>query len=587
MAAQRGPSVHPPFLPRDRQYLRQSLEPGSSMPLLATPLQTHVALDVGLFGDGPSHPRLAVVDPDHSTGMQRPGAVFVPRGVGPTVSCYKLPKLDADSAIEEFETDTFFQVSPFATVLKTLDFFEGPQLLGRRIAWAFGSPQLVLVPRAGEQQNAFYDRGAGSLQFFQHRHARDGHMVYTSLSHDIVVHEATHAILDGIAPDLYDATSPQSLAMHEAIADLSSITQTLLNEMVVWSMENISPANIEPPEALSRLAEEFGASRGDGFLRRLRNARTLEPTDDSTDEFGVRNRPDAWNLHALSEVLSGAVYAVFEKRLLATHRSARDGLPPTLDDVLCPAARRVARITFRALDYLPPGEASFADYGRAFLAAAAATYARPQQEQAWLREEFVRRRIVQSEVELELSPTTPLTGVDFATVVHDDEAARRFTEECRSLLRIPPGVTFEVLPRALASRSFGSRRREDRRDELVFRVRWEENETYDLGWSEPSIWAIAHGTTLVVVPESGEVLSCLTTDTNPERQKERGALLRRWAEDGTIQDTPLAAEGEQAAGPNRVAAIDGAARLRSSARALHMASKRNDTPGSDSTKSQT
>jgi hypothetical protein len=68
------------------------------MPLLATPLQTHVALDDGLFGDGPSHPRLAVVDPDHSTGMQRPGAVFVPRGVGRTVSCYKLPELDADSA---------------------------------------------------------------------------------------------------------------------------------------------------------------------------------------------------------------------------------------------------------------------------------------------------------------------------------------------------------------------------------------------------------------------------------------------------------------------------------------------------------
>ena len=459
----KAPSVNLPYLIRDRQYLR---EDGDL--LLATPLQTFSALDDGSFRDGPVHPRVAIVDLDANTRRLRSGASFQPQGIGKTVSCYDLSqtRLEPEFKPEDFETDSFLQVNPFATILKTLDFFEGPEMLGRTISWAFPSNQILVVPRSGEMKNAFYDRDLGSLQFFYHP-AEGNYTVYTALSHDIVVHETTHAILDGVAPDLYDAVTPQSLAMHEALADVSAIAQTLLNEMIIFSIGAISSSSMDPLEALSRIAEEFGSdtrmSEGASFLRRMNNQRTLDPTDTSLDEFGWPNRPDPTDPHALSQVLSGAIYAVFEMRMQNTHRK-NDGIGMQLEKVFCPAAHRVARIVFRALDYLPPGEASFVDYGRAFLAAARRTYKRPQKEQQWLIDEFVRRGIVDSPAELTSSqlPELDLKGMELGHILDDDTAISNFAETHRAQLGIPYGVEFEILKPVVAARSFGDRRASER-----------------------------------------------------------------------------------------------------------------------------
>ena len=54
-----------------------------------------------------------------------------------------------------------------------------------------------------------------------------GRRIHTANSQDIVAHETAHALLDGIAPDLYSAISPQSLAIHEAVADLASLLVSL------------------------------------------------------------------------------------------------------------------------------------------------------------------------------------------------------------------------------------------------------------------------------------------------------------------------------------------------------------------------
>jgi hypothetical protein len=222
-------------------------------------------------------------------------------------------------------------------------------------------------------------------------------------------------------------------------------------------------------------------------------------------------------------------------RMQNTHR-AGDEFGILLEDVFCPAARHVARIVFRALDYLPPGEASFADYGRAFLAAARTTYKRPQKEQQWLVDEFVKRGIVDDPAELTGSPLPELDikEEDLKHILDDDTAIGKFAEAHRAQLGIPTGIEFEALKPVVASRSFGDRRASERSEELILRFRWKAEETHDLGGALPSKWATVRGTTLILDRTAGQILSLLTTDSGEKQSAERGALLRRWANEGRL-----------------------------------------------------
>ena len=63
-------------------------------------------------------------------------------------------------------------------------------------------------------------------------------MVFCCLSHDVVVHETTHALIDGIRKRFMDPSSPDQAAFHEGLADAIAL-------LSVFAMRNIVETVIE------------------------------------------------------------------------------------------------------------------------------------------------------------------------------------------------------------------------------------------------------------------------------------------------------------------------------------------------------
>ena len=265
--------------------------------------------------DGPVCERIAVLDFEE-TGALRTGVTFEPPSGRRTLARYAVVKNRSDR--------DFQNVSVFATVLKTIAAFEREDVLGRRVRWAFDGPQLLIVPRAGEWANAFYERESRSLQFFHFDSDKHQRTIYTSLSHDIVAHETGHAILDGIHPDLYDAVSPQGLAIHEGVADLTALIMSLSSGTLRKKVLDDTRGSIKGMTAISAVAEEFGSALyGNRPLRSLWNHAKLDSSSIDLSEP-----------HDLSQVLSGALFRVLHEaheqlKANATEQALQDD--PTID----------------------------------------------------------------------------------------------------------------------------------------------------------------------------------------------------------------------------------------------------------------
>ena len=464
--------------------------------------------------DGPVSRRVAVIDLDPDTGAVTPGAKFVPPK-GRTRGGYQV-KSELD-----FDANDFKQVSVFTAVMKMMSIFETPDVLGRKLRWAFDGEQLLVVPRAGKMPNAFYHRDLRSLQFFFIDDPKKrGKLVYTCLSPDIVAHETTHAILDGIAPDLYNATSPQALAMHEAIADLGAVMLAVRTNRLLTQVMEETRGDIRKAQAFNRIAQQFGAALyGEGRpLRDLFNKSSMS----DPGELDL-NEP-----HDLSTVLTGALYALlvaeyeairqedYEEKLAeetAKHKGKltkedRDRIRFSVSGfALFKASEKFKRVAFRALDYLPPGEISFADYGRAMVAAD--TYSNPHdpEPREFIKQEFKRRGIVDDGKALDpVKPGFDLPDdLDLEQLARSDWAAYQFAEEWRKALMIPDSLPFEVRPRLDVRRTTWRKNGEKVEIRaLLFKVAWQGVEEFQSGEFVNEI-AVTRGTTLAIDWETRKV----------------------------------------------------------------------------------
>lgn len=552
-----------------------------------------ITIEEATFLDGPISPRVAVLDFDPETGLLAPPiSLLQPTGRSRAVT-YELtaPVIPGDPNVSPPAT----AVSVFGAVHKTIAMFEEPDALGRRVDWAFAAPQLLVVPRAGDMANAYYERESHSLQFFSFVAPGSPVPIHTANSQDIVAHETAHALLDGIAPDLYSTISPQGLAIHEGVADLASLLVSLRCRELTRRVLSMTGGDISRSSVFSGLAEQFGSGLDPDryYLRNLNN------------DVGVGDVPDN-EPHELSTVLSGAFYRLLvqwygelcnqyqsdsghdagivphaEAKYVEQSAQADTGPSASLEataKALFVAAERVKRTLLRGLDYLPPGDVTFADLARAVLASDAASHPDSDTSRHWLADEFVRRQIVTGHDQLEVPinyEEPALQGVDIDELTSSDFAAYGFANAHRDLLSIPPEVPFEIRDRLDVTKLYWHRDGKRQLREVLFKVSWSEIEPNQAGGGTGAERRVVAGTTLAIGLDRRRpyVRAVVTTRRGEADRAASDSMLSKMLLDELITIGDPAQRAALTGRGSIVADIrSGVLRLSGTARSLHITS---------------
>ena len=257
---------------------------------------------------GPVGEYLEILDIDPATGC-----------------CYAPVDLDhpavlAQAGLPPSESNPrFHQQMTYAVAMKTIEYVE--RALGRVALW---SPRLVkytkdgraridmhyvarlrIYPHALREANSFYspEKKALLLGYFPASKTDPGEnlpggTVFCSLSHDIIAHETTHALLDGLHRYFGEPTNPDVLAFHEAFADIVALFQhfsipAALRDQIARTRGDLSQQNM-----LGELALQFG--QGIGKYGALRSAIGSFDTDNiwtpalpTRDDYAKASEPHA------------------------------------------------------------------------------------------------------------------------------------------------------------------------------------------------------------------------------------------------------------------------------------------------------
>jgi hypothetical protein len=252
------------------------------------------------------------------------------------------------------------------------------------------NPRLRLYPHALREANAFYspEKKAVLFGYFQTQyHPKAAPVtVFTCLSHDIIAHELTHALLDGMHRRFVEPSNPDMLAFHEAFADLVALFQHFSLPEVLENQIAATRGDLSSQSNLGELAQEFGAAIGNrGALRSA-----IGKVDPETGKWQpLQPDPEAY-LHELEPHNRGAllVATIFDAYLTIYRTRVADllristrgsgvlpagNLHPDLVHRLArqaaACAQTVLEMCIRALDYMPPVDITYGDYLRAILTA--------------------------------------------------------------------------------------------------------------------------------------------------------------------------------------------------------------------------
>jgi hypothetical protein len=282
----------------------------------------------------------------------------------------------------------FHQQMVYAVTMRTIRNFE--RALGRLALW---SPlhteesdtyvqRLRIHPHALREANAYYSPSKKALLFGYFPAALEVEgaeaaplTVFTCLSHDIVAHEVTHALLDGIHRRFNEPSNPDVLAFHEAFADIVALFQHFSLPEVLRHQIAYTRGDLASQNRLGELAQQFGQAIGKRGA--LRSAIGSEP---NPEDYRRVLEP-----HDRGSILVAAVFdaflTIYKVRIADLLRIASEGtgvlpagqLHPDLVSRLAEeaafAAQHVLEMCIRALDYCPPVDITFGDYLRAIVTA--------------------------------------------------------------------------------------------------------------------------------------------------------------------------------------------------------------------------
>ncbi len=251
--------------------------------------------------------------------------------------------------------------------------------------------RLRIYPHALREANAYYSSQKKALLFgyFPSTSDRYGNtfagMVYTCLSFDIISHEITHALVDGLHPYFSEPTNPDVYAFHEAFADIMAIFQRFSFPEVLEHQIALTRGDLESQNLLGQLAQQFGEAIGQRSALRdaigvIDHETGWHPRSPDPSEIERASEP-----HERGSILLAAIFeaflTIYKKRVADLIRISTEGtgilrqgaihpdLVKRLAGEAAKSAQQVLNICIRALDYCPPVDITFGEYLRALVTA--------------------------------------------------------------------------------------------------------------------------------------------------------------------------------------------------------------------------
>lgn len=351
---------------------RRPLKIYSSDPMAGRLVGNRITIDVPYepLMAGPAGSRVAVVDYDFDHA-----AHYAPINLNDETVLMQ-------GGFEPSESDPrFHQQMVYAVALRVIENFE--RALGRALNLARRGTPLRLFPHAFYGANAFYTRELNAVLFGYFQADRvnpganlPGQNVFTCLSHDIIAHEVTHAVVDRLRRFFLVPSNADVLAFHEGFADIVALFQHFTFEASLRDHILLSRSDLRRRDLLVGLAQQFGHARGTG--RALRSA-----LDD--DARSKKLRDTQTEPHSRGAILVAAVFdaffTVYQRRIRDLVRIATGGSGNLPDADLHPdlinriaaeasaTAQAVLTMCIRAFDYLPPVDITFGDFLRGMVTA--------------------------------------------------------------------------------------------------------------------------------------------------------------------------------------------------------------------------